>query len=111
MILVRSVVQTTTVAVFAASEEDAATEVGGRDDPPDDKWTTDRITSANIEKVSVHREEEWDVFPPGEWDNSDGPPDWYAVANNSGIVAYFGDEHLACEYQRVQRAKQSGGAS
>lgn len=43
--------------------------------------------------------EEWAVMPPGTWENDDGPKDWYAVANDDGIVAYFGDETTALRFR------------
>lgn len=36
--------------------------------------------------------EKWSVLPPGMWDNEDGPKAWFAVCNDDGIKAYFGDE-------------------
>ena len=35
--------------------------------------------------------ERWQVHEPGMWENDNGPEDWYAVSNDVGIVAYFGD--------------------
>lgn len=40
------------------------------------------------------------VLSPGAWENDTGPSDWYAVADNRGIIAYFATEELACKYQR-----------
>lgn len=36
--------------------------------------------------------EVWAVHPPGMWENDDGPEGWYAVSNDDGIKAYFGEE-------------------
>jgi len=36
-----------------------------------------------------------DVMGPGEWENDDGPKDWYAVCDAEGIKAYAGDKRLA----------------
>ena len=35
--------------------------------------------------------EEWSIMAPGDWDNETGPKDWYAVTNDTGIIAYFGE--------------------
>ena len=35
--------------------------------------------------------EAWSVLSPGQWDNESGPKDWWAVCNDTGIVAYFAD--------------------
>jgi len=43
--------------------------------------------------------EEWQVSPPGMWENNSGPLEWYAVSNNDGIKAYFGDEVDACRWR------------
>jgi recombination protein RecA len=45
---------------------------------------------------------EWQVHGPGEWENEDGPPDWWAVSNDAGIVAYFGTEARAWSYVEAQ---------
>lgn len=36
--------------------------------------------------------ERWHVHAPGMWENEEGPKGWYAVSNDDGIIAYFGDE-------------------
>jgi hypothetical protein len=36
--------------------------------------------------------EKWHVHEPDMWENEEGPKGWYAVSNNDGIVAYFGNE-------------------
>lgn len=41
----------------------------------------------------------WNVIPPGLWENDTGPLDWYAVENDNGIVAYFGNESDACRFR------------
>jgi hypothetical protein len=30
--------------------------------------------------------EKWQVIAPGQWENEDGPEDWWAVENDNGIV-------------------------
>jgi hypothetical protein len=35
------------------------------------------------------------VMAPGQWENDAGPKGWFAVADESGIVAYFGTERAA----------------
>ena len=45
--------------------------------------------------------ERWMVHAPmsqGGWENDTGPQEWWAVSNDDGIVAYFGDEMDACRY-------------
>ena len=42
-----------------------------------------------------YTEDELHVHDPGTWENEDGPLDWYAVSDDSGIIAYFGTEELA----------------
>jgi hypothetical protein len=39
------------------------------------------------------------VLEPGMWENDIGPKDWYAVCNDKGIVAYFGDETMAFNFR------------
>lgn len=39
------------------------------------------------------------VMPPGFWESETGPQDWYAVSDDSGIIAYFGDESQACNFR------------
>jgi hypothetical protein len=48
--------------------------------------------------------EEWSVLWPGSWDNDQSPTlgNWYAVANNDGIVAYFRDEADALGYRLMK---------
>ncbi len=43
--------------------------------------------------------ETWHVHEPGDWENDDGPRDWWAVSNDKGIVAYFGDETAAFRFR------------
>lgn len=38
---------------------------------------------------------EVEVLPPGAWENSLGPKNWYAVADDYGVRAYAGDERTA----------------
>jgi len=46
--------------------------------------------------------DEWAVIAPGMWENETGPKDWYAVANDDGIVAYFGKEADACRFRLAE---------
>lgn len=50
--------------------------------------------------------EVWVVFPPGSWENDVGPKGWYAVANEGGIVAYFGkaDDAFRFRLAEINRA-------
>ena len=41
----------------------------------------------------------WVVFEPGSWMNDDGPTEWWAVANDDGIVAYFASETAAFRHR------------
>ena len=43
--------------------------------------------------------ESWSVLDPAQWDNDDGPPGWYAVCNDDGIVAYFCEEDDALRFR------------
>lgn len=45
--------------------------------------------------------EEWAVMFPGMWENNNTPTlgDWYAVSNNKGIIAYFGNEADAFRFR------------
>lgn len=45
---------------------------------------------------------EWSVDAPGMWQNDDGPADWFAVSNDDGIVAYFGDESAAFRFRLAE---------
>ena len=36
--------------------------------------------------------DEVSVCAPGMWENEEGPKDWYAVCDEDGIRAYFGEE-------------------
>lgn len=47
--------------------------------------------------------EEWSVMSPGVWENdiSDFLP-WYAVANDDGIIAYFGKEEDAYRFRLAE---------
>jgi len=53
--------------------------------------------------VSNKEPRDVEVFPPGAWENDDGPEDWYAVADEEGIVAYANTDELACAIQRYIR--------
>ncbi len=46
--------------------------------------------------------EEWAVLPPGAWVNEEGPTGWYAVANDKGIIAYFGKQADACRFRLAE---------
>lgn len=39
------------------------------------------------------------VMAPGMWENDCGPKDWFAVCNDEGIIAYFGDETDAFRFR------------
>lgn len=41
----------------------------------------------------------WTVMEPGMWENNDGPEDWWAVCNDDGIVAYFGNKSDAYRFR------------
>ena len=46
--------------------------------------------------------EEWQVMPPQMWENPLSNyiiKDWWAVVNNEGIVAYFGNEKDAYSFR------------
>jgi len=43
--------------------------------------------------------ESWQVIAPYCWENEAGPIGWYAVCNDIGIVAYFGNESDAFRYR------------
>ncbi len=45
--------------------------------------------------------EEWAVMFPGMWENENSEKlgDWYAVSNNDGIIAYFGNESDAFRFR------------
>lgn len=47
--------------------------------------------------------EEIDVLPPGTWENDlQNVFEWYAVANNKGIIAYFGNEDDANRFRMAE---------
>lgn len=46
--------------------------------------------------------EDWTVHEPGDWDNTEGPPGWYAVSNPTGIVAYFAHQGDAYYYRMAK---------
>jgi len=39
------------------------------------------------------------VFPPDGWENDEGPKGWWAVGNDQGIIAYFGQESDAFRFR------------
>jgi hypothetical protein len=41
----------------------------------------------------------WSVLDPGMWENDQGPEGWFAVCNDDGIVAYFGNETDALRWR------------
>lgn len=43
--------------------------------------------------------EEISVLSPGHWDNVGAPKDWYAVCDDTGIIAYFSQERLALNFR------------
>ena len=43
--------------------------------------------------------ERWQVLDPGMWENGQGPEGWWAVSDDTGIVAYFGNETDAFRYR------------
>lgn len=43
--------------------------------------------------------DEWSVHDPEMWENDEGPKGWWAVSNNDGIVAYFGEERDAFRFR------------
>ena len=43
--------------------------------------------------------EEISVLSPGHWENEDGPEEWFAVCDERGIIAYFGDEVMAFNFR------------
>ena len=55
--------------------------------------------SSEVEKTLESLLDEWSVLVPGQWDNDQGPKDWYAVCDDEGIVAYFGDEATAFRFR------------
>jgi hypothetical protein len=46
----------------------------------------------------------WAVMAPGTWDNESTETlgDWYAVSNDDGIVAYFGNEQDAFRFRLAE---------
>lgn len=56
---------------------------------------TDTIKKPTLDELL----ETWTVFPPGTWENDEGPKGWWAVANDDGIVAYMGDEAAAFRFR------------
>lgn len=44
----------------------------------------------------------WCVYGPEVWENADGPGGWWAVANEDGIVAYFGTEDDAFRFRLAE---------
>ena len=45
--------------------------------------------------------EDVQVHSPGQWENEEGPKDWYAVSDEAhgGIFAYFNNESLALAFR------------
>ena len=46
--------------------------------------------------------QEWSVLAPGQWDNEQGPKNWYAVCNDDSVVAYFLDEKDAFRFRLAE---------
>lgn len=46
--------------------------------------------------------EVWSVHAPTQWENDEGPEGWWAVSNNDGIIAYFGDETTAFRFRLAE---------
>ena len=53
--------------------------------------------------------EAWNVHAPGMWENESGPKDWFAVSNDSGIVAYFGKESDALRFRLDEINRELNG--
>ena len=58
----------------------------------------------------MEEENEYLVHPPGMWENENSQEestikDWYAVSNDLGIVAYFGDEDNAYIFAELMNNK------
>lgn len=53
--------------------------------------------------------EKWTVFEPGTWDNETGPGEWYAVANETGIVAYFASCDAAYRFRLSEINRELNG--
>lgn len=53
--------------------------------------------------------ETWQVFEPGMWENDTGPKGWYAVANDDGIIAYFGNEADAFRFRLAEINRELNG--
>ena len=55
----------------------------------------------------------WSVLEPGAWENdlSEGSlvSTWYAVANDDGIVAYFGSESDALRFRLAEINRELNG--
>lgn len=64
------------------------------------KKAVEQILNKPVAKKSLEELlEEWSVMEPGTWDNNQGPQGWWAVANDTGIVAYFNNEQDAFYYR------------
>lgn len=52
--------------------------------------------------MKTRADRKWFLLAPGQWENDQGPDDWWAIAHDDwGIVAYAMDEDRA---QRVVAA-------
>lgn len=48
--------------------------------------------------------EEWSVLPPGTWENENTylMNDWFAIANDDGICAYFNNDKDAFSFRLIK---------
>jgi hypothetical protein len=53
----------------------------------------------------------WLVHTPGSWENEESASigHWYAVSNDSGIVAYFGNEADAFRFRLAEINRELNG--
>ena len=52
-----------------------------------------------LDKLLDELLETWSVLAPGQWENDQGPQDWYAVCDEEGIIAYFAEEPDALRFR------------
>lgn len=53
--------------------------------------------------------EKWSVLEPGMYETQHGPAGWWAVANDNGIIAYFGDEKTAYRFRLAEINRELNG--